>query len=244
MKKMNIGVVFLLLVLVGCTPLTKKNLSTEKKEETKKIVVDREEFIPQMDIINPEFNVKFVDERSEIEIIEGKQVNISEKEVKKGIAYKKGESEPFTGTFVATIGLYNYYIEQYKDGKLNGNKIWYSEAGRIGLKESYVDGIKDGVQESYYRDTGNIHSKVNYVKGKISGDVIFYSNNGDILYQENFKNGTGLWKAYWSNEELKEKGNRVSGFPDGEWRFYTRKGELEKIIIYKKGALLSQEWLR
>ena len=58
------------------------------------------------------------------------------------------------------------------------------------------------------------------------------------------KNGTGPWISYWDNGKVKEKGNLLGGLPNGEWRNFTQKGELEKLTIYKSGSPISQEWMK
>ena len=171
-------------------------------------------------------------------------VNISQKQIRNKIAYNGNSKVPFTGTFAAVVGVLKHYTEDYKDGVLNGNKVWYSEAGRVGLKEAYSNGIKNGPQETYYRNTGNIRSRINYAGGRVSGPATWYDNSGKIIYQEDFRNGSGNWAVYWDNGQVREKGTLSGGVSTGEWRSYTQKGELEKVTIYKNGSPVSQEWFK
>lgn len=254
MKKIRIVMGVILLALVGCTPLEEKMSdedrillpSIQKKAYDVSISTMSEgEFIPQTDIIHTGQNVALADSGiTEITLNGIDQVNIANKQVRNKLAYNGNSTVPFTGTFAAVVGVHKHYTEEYKDGKLNGYKVWYSEAGRVGMKEPYTNGLKNGVQETYYRNTGNIRSRVTYSDGKISGPTIWYDNKGKILHQEDFKGGNGEWIAYWDNEKIREKGRLVGGLQNGEWRSYTSKGELEKITNYRNGSPLSQEWLK
>ncbi|MDX8335268.1 MULTISPECIES: toxin-antitoxin system YwqK family antitoxin [Cetobacterium] len=253
MKKMKIVVGVILLTLIGCTPLerneTNENLillPTVPKGEVEEGVSNiGGEFIPQTDIIHTGQNVSLADTGiTQIKLNGIDQVSIGNKQIRGGIAYNGNSTTPYTGTFAAVVGVHKHYTEEYKNGKLNGNKTWYSEAGRVGMREPYVDGRKNGVQETYYRNTGNIRSRINYSGGRISGPATWYDNSGKILHQEDFKGGNGEWVAYWDNGKIREKGRLSNGLPNGEWRHYTQKGDVEKITVYRNGSPISQEWLK
>ena len=230
MKKMKIAIGVILLALVGCTPLEKK-ISDEERILLPSVpkqaydvsisTMPEGEFIPQTDIIHTGQNVALAENAvTEITLNGIDQVNIAKKQVRNRLAYNGNSTVPFTGTFAAVVGVHKHYTEDYRDGKLNGYKIWYSEAGRVGLKEPYANGVKNGVQETYYRNTGNIRSRITYSGGRISGP------------------------ATWDNGKIREKGRLAGGLQNGEWRSYTPKGELEKITNYRNGSPLSQEWLK
>lgn len=254
MKKMKIVVGIILLSLIGCTPLEKKMSEedrillptvTKQAYDVSISTMSEGEFIPQTDIIHTGQNVALAESAvTEITLNGIDQVNIGKKQVRNKIAYNGSSTVPFTGTFAAVVGVHKHYTEEYKNGKLNGYKTWYSEAGRVGLKEMYVDGVRNGLQESYYRNTGNIRSRISYSGGRVSGPATWYDNAGKILHQEDFKGGNGEWVAYWDNGQIREKGRLAGGLPNGEWRHYTSKGELEKITIFRNGSPVSQEWLK
>jgi len=254
MKKIKIAIGVILLALVGCTPLEKK-ISDEERILLPSVpkqaydvsisTMPEGKFIPQTDIIHIGQNVALAENAvTEIKLNGVDQVNIGKKQIRNKLAYNGNSTIPFTGVFASVIGVHKHYTEEYKDGKLNGDKIWYSEAGRVGMKEPYVNGVKNGVQETYYRNTGNIRSRVTYSEGRISGPSTWYDNKGKILHQEDFKDGSGEWIAYWDNGKIREKGRLAAGLQNGEWRSYTSTGDLEKITNYRNGSPLSQEWLK
>lgn len=249
LKKIGIGII--ILNLFGCSTMEKKKSKvvqpTIKKEKFKSniTILEDREFIPETDIIHPNNNIELEgNPNGKIQLDGVKYVDISKKVVKKGLIYKKNAKIPFTGTFASVIGLYKHYTEEYVEGRLNGDKIWYSVIGTVGIKEPYVDGKKDGVQKTYFRDTNTIRSKIPYSKGKIDGNVIWYNKKGDVIFNEQFKNGTGTWKAYWDNGKIREQGFYKNGVNVGTWKEYTEKGQLEKIITFKKGNIISQKWLK
>lgn len=238
MKKLNIGIGIMLLTLVGC--------STLEKKETSLPVVERDfsgrTFLPQVDIISPQNNVKIITPLQRCNLNGVDEVSIARKKIKNGKAYLENSSVPFTGTFYAYLGIKKLYSESYVAGLLDGSKIWYSEYGNIGLIERYSKGIRNGLEETYYRSTGKIKSKIPYINGKISGVVQWFDKDGNIIYSENFINGTGNWKSFWDNEQVKDIGRLVNGQKNGEWKSYMKNGDLEKKMIYKNGSLLKQHW--
>ena len=167
-------------------------------------------------------------------------VDIFQRNMKDGIAYKEEEKKPFTGLFGAVIdGQINHY-ESYKDGLLDGESAWFSRRGTKLLSENYSKGKLHGEQKSYY-ENGKLKSIVKYVQGRVDG-IIAYDINGKILHESIFKNGTGVWKFYWSNGKLSEEGHYTSWKKDGVWKKYREDGSLDIILTYDKGRLLKERW--
>ena len=78
-------------------------------------------------------------------------VDISEKTYGNDkLVYVKGENKPFTGKFALFLGEIIESSEEYKDGKLHGEKIWYSDDGKIVMSENYNNDKLDGEQKAYY----------------------------------------------------------------------------------------------
>lgn len=167
-------------------------------------------------------------------------IDVFEKDMKNGIAYKIDEKTPFTGLFGAVIDGQISYYESYKEGLLDGESVWYSRTGRVLLSEIYSKGKLHGEQKSYY-ENGNLKSIVKYLNGRVDG-IIAYDKNGKILHESIFKNGTGTWKFYWSNGKLSEEGNYTSWKKDGVWKKYREDGSLDMISTYDKGRLLKERW--
>lgn len=166
--------------------------------------------------------------------------DISEKETRDGIVYKKNSTTPFTGRFAIFLGDSIEYSETYVNGTLNGNKTWYSTDGNIVLIENYVNDKIEGEQKTFY-ENGNIKSIVNYKWGKIESAQAFDKNNKTI-YQEKFENGNGTWKYFWENGNILEEGQYVNWKKDGVWKKYKKNGTIDTTTTYKNGSVVSQVW--
>lgn len=167
-------------------------------------------------------------------------VDTFDKNMKNGVAYRKDETTPFTGLFGAVIDGKIDHVESYKNGLLDGESAWYSRSGKILLSEHYSKGKLNGEQKSYYED-GKLKSIVKYTNGRIDG-VLVYDKNSKIKHESIFKNGTGIWKFYWSNGNLSEEGQYVSWKKDGVWKKYREDGSLDIVRTYSNGRLLNERW--
>ncbi len=77
--------------------------------------------------------------------------------------------------------LHKVYLENHKDGKLDGELIHYHINGEIGRVENYIDGIQNGTDIFYDKD-GKIYWSGNYKDDVlIDGDFI-KSNKPFNLY--------------------------------------------------------------
>ncbi|WP_390887606.1 toxin-antitoxin system YwqK family antitoxin, partial [Fusobacterium massiliense] len=82
-----------------------------------------------------------------------REVNITDMEIREGIAYVKGETKAFTGI------IKSYYDNgalkediPYKDGKKNGiGKVYYPN-GNLESIGNYKDGKKEGLVKEYYEN--------------------------------------------------------------------------------------------
>ena len=66
---------------------------------------------------------------------------------------------------------------RYKDGKLDGECLWYTEEGKLEKQCWYKDGLLDSIYRSYSAK-GNLASEEHYVKGKLNGEFRKWYDNG------------------------------------------------------------------
>ena len=95
-----------------------------------------------------------------------REVNITDAEIREGIAYVKGETKAFTGI------IKSYYengaLKQdipYKDGKENGIGKRYYPNGYLEREENYKDDKKEGLSKLYY-ENGDLIAEYYYKGGK------------------------------------------------------------------------------
>ena len=107
-----------------------------------------------------------------------KEIPRSELSTKDGIAYKKGEDKPYSGTVFSKHKNDKRKEEvTYQDGKLNGPfKIW-SEFGLPQLEGSWMDGKKNGAWTEYY-ENGEKHFSGEYINEEESGLWTRYDRAG------------------------------------------------------------------
>lgn len=156
------------------------------------------------------------------------------------LVYVKGESKPFTGKFALFLGEIIESSEEYQNGKLHGERVWYSDDGKIIMSENYNNDKLDGEQKAYYTN-GKIKSIISYDNNKIVGLEV-YDKNGSPLHKANLSTGTGIWKTFWDNGNIMEEGRYKNWTKDGTWKRYQENGTVDSITVYENGKQKSQTW--
>ena len=174
--------------------------------------------------------------RTNVRIVDLSQKTYDENE----LVYVKGEDKPFTGEFAMFLGDVIESSEAYVDGKLNGDRIWYSDTGNVVMIESYKNDKLEGDQKTYF-DNGKLKSKITYKNNRITA-IEVYAENGKLLHKDDLSKGTGEWKTFWNNGQVMEEGNYKNWVKDGTWKRYQENGTVDSIAIYEKGRLKSQSW--
>jgi len=70
----------------------------------------------------------------------------------------------------------------FKDGKLDGPCIYYSKKCKKEFSETFVNGVKEGLEISYHAN-GNIKSEGNYKKGNLDGYSKVYDRKGIFSFE-------------------------------------------------------------
>lgn len=127
----------------------------------------------------------------------GKLVSEGKMDVKKRVGewlyYHKESSKVMTREF-------------YKDGKLDGQKITYYLNDIITEETTYVDGLREGLN-NYYSPDGILLKKLQYKNDVLIGAAIYYDSAGNVSIEGNYKNGKkhGLWKYYKNGKLIREE---------------------------------------
>lgn len=219
----NLKKLFITLCVIigaGCTNQQVKPNETFKYEEEKYIQIEEKEIKAGI-----------------------REVNIDEKRInKEKKVYVKGENNLFTGIFSIRYAGHLLYFEEYKDGVLDGDKVWFGNDGTVGMREKYVAGKKEGDQITYHIN-GNVRSITPYKNGRIEGVVEWYDINGLLVEQNEIINGTGRYVTYWENGNIQEEGNYKNYRKVGEWTEYNKEKQVEKVITYSNsGAVIKTRW--
>lgn len=141
----------------------------------------------------------------------GKEIDISEKQVRNGIVYTVNEEKPFTGK---VVGKYNNgkekLIEKFKDGKFDGEQIYYYDNGQIEEKITYKLGEAIGTYYSYHKN-GEVAYTGNFVAGKKDGDWNRYNEDKKLILTETYKNGEleNIQQFLVDTDKLKNKLNNL-----------------------------------
>lgn len=162
-------------------------------------------------------------------------------------------------------------IQSYANGRLDGSIKSWNTKGVLVFDAFYKHGRTVGQSKHYFHDgkpqtitnsnkNGQWHGKTtwwypskaghgikaiyHYQNGKLDGKQTGYDHKGNIIYQSEFKNGTGkhcylfdtgfIWLCYTYNQGIKH----------GRAEKFSPNGKLLSTRIYKKGKLIKEtgEW--
>lgn len=118
-----------------------------------------------------------------------KEVDISKKQVRNGIVYTVNSDTPFTGTMVGKYSNGQIKImEEFKNGKYQGEQFYYYENGQIKEKIFYLNGLAEGDYIKYYPN-GNVAYTGKYMNGEKEGPWNMYSENNTLLVTQHYDKG-------------------------------------------------------
>jgi antitoxin component YwqK of YwqJK toxin-antitoxin module len=129
----------------------------------------------------------------------GKEVIITEDEIKPDMFYVRNDVDPFTGTC----------------------KVVFSDSGSLKERFQFRNGILEGDAIAYYRD-GNIRWKGHYKNGRCTGKWEYWDQNRNKVIEASYNNDTltGSYYSWYSNGLIKEKGQFSQNSRTGKWFIY------------------------
>ncbi len=127
------------------------------------------------------------------------------------------------------------YVQQHiKDS------VWeyYGTDGVLMAKETYVNGVLNGMSCSYFRN-GNYSKTAPYVKGKINGVYKEYIETGLCRLEITYSNGVrqGPLNVYYDDGHQYLKANYDKDLAHGKWTIYFRNGKVDRELEYDHGEL-------
>ncbi len=125
-------------------------------------------------------------------------------------------------------------VENWANGKLEGDYFEYSEEGDTITSGVYYMGLEDG--EWYYNNSGTIEIGTYYEGMRIENWKVWFPN-GKVAFDMNYDQDLydGKYTAYWDNGRIKISGKYESGTPIGTWVRYDEEGNPVMTTIYKDG---------
>jgi len=141
----------------------------------------------------------------------GKEVIITEEEIKPDMFYVSNDVDPFTGTC----------------------KVLFNDTGLMKEKFEFRKGILEGEAVAFYRN-GNLRWKGHYKNGCCMGTWEYWDQNGNKVIEANYSNDTltGHYCSWYSNGLMKEKGQFNQNSRSGKWFSYNETGQVVSETIY------------
>jgi antitoxin component YwqK of YwqJK toxin-antitoxin module len=136
--------------------------------------------------------------------------------VRSGLIYKLGEDSPYSGQIIDTLE----------------SKV---------IKYNVVNGLKHG-EFSISTLGGNFSVRGFVEKNKNVGSWEYFYDDGSLESIGSFENDKphGNWIWYYKNGKVKSKGNYLSGKAEGRWIKYDERGNLNLMIYYSNGEIVSE----
>jgi len=100
----------------------------------------------------------------------------------------------------------------YKDGKQEGEELYWYENGQLFSKTFYKEGKQDGDELGWYPE-GQLYFKIFYNAGNREGEQLAWYENGQLMYKEFYKEGKqeGEQLQWLENGQLQLKKNYNEG---------------------------------
>ena len=131
-------------------------------------------------------------------------------------------------------------LAHYKNNKLNGELIRYTEDGRILSKEMYADGFLQG-EASYctYTRNGLLTAVCRYKNSRLHGERTLTQQDGTLRCREFYKNGhlTGPRLCYYPNGNKEREENYAGGKLEGKRELFFPNGTVWFRENYTNGRL-------
>jgi antitoxin component YwqK of YwqJK toxin-antitoxin module len=160
---------------------------------------------------------------------------------------------------------WNFYNEEgviqktinYSGDRKNGLERVYDKDGNLQEEFTNKDNIRSGLANWYY-STGELRKTGVFENNKEEGKATEFERDGRIITLWTYRNGfiyteekinrydnqgkrTGIWRDLYDDGKLHMEGNWAIGMKNGVFKFYSKKGELEKLERYENDVLIIDE---
>ena len=156
------------------------------------------------------------------------------------LSYAPKSQTPYTGWKSGTVdGGRDLYLSQYKDGKIHGLNVTYSEDGKKRSEANYKDGKERGLFTSWY-ENGQKESETNMKNGKEHGLVTGWYENGKKEIEAHYKDGKthGLYTVWYENGRKRSETNMKNGKEHGLVTEWDENGKKRYETNFKDGKIV------
>lgn len=158
--------------------------------------------------------------------------------------------------------VWNFYREDgsqerllsYKIGRKLGSELLFSLAGNVIEEHNNINNQREG-KSLYFYESGELYRKVNFESGIEQGKGFEYAVDGRVITFLSYKEGyirsiekvnrftktgkkKGFWVEYWTNGKTREEGHWTLDQRNGVFKFFKKKGDLDRIEVYRAGELV------
>lgn len=146
----------------------------------------------------------------------------------------------------------NYRYEDFPNEDIHYGNILnedvFTDGGehRVG---KIIDGYKEGKWisgDAGFDENGNVIQKTNiwreeYFRKGLRDSIFRQFSKNKIIYETNFKRGTGFWKEFHSNGKIYFEAYTTDGYFTDTLKLYSDKGKLIEKRLYIKDSLVYHE---
>ena len=130
---------------------------------------------------------------------------------------------------------YKYGVYKYNEGFSDGGERWGIISN--GYKQGkWTTGLK------HYDSLDHLKSieiyRLEYFKDGLRDSVFRLYHDNEVVYSTYFRNGTGLLKAFYDNDQLYYEVTTLEGYFGDTLRLYTEQGMLKEKLVFQKDSLV------
>ena len=125
----------------------------------------------------------------------------------------------------------SFYSFGYQiDENFTGQIIKKYKDGHVESIENFKNGKLNGEFKEFFED-GSLSQIGTFKNGDMENIKVFYEN-GNLKFEQNLKDRKGRYKGYYPNGQLEEEGEVFQGEKIGVWRYYNEEGKLSSEVTY------------
>lgn len=158
------------------------------------------------------------------------------------VHYRSNGNLERKGIFYREIAVGDTILKNVHDGTIE----FYQENGKKQRIENWKNFKKNGIQENYYYQTGELSERSYVTDNLLSGMVERFDKEGNKTYEafhqivekdgKNVSQQTGT-ETYWEKNNIKTTVEWKDGMQNGVTKSYYPNGQLEKIMHFENGKL-------